>query len=279
MLSASVILLWLVSTGWLVRTTWFSSETRFDPVAPEEALDAFFKWSDRTTLAVLENGRRIGRMEVSGSEGREPRTGGYSRVLSTQGTLDVDDRDTKVGTRPGLNGTTWRLAAEFDQEMELQKFRLVFRIPKQELDLRMELKGEPPQIAARASVGGLVIYEAGKMSMDEDGNVIDEARDDQAGTATAPSLPPSAALGWLPGGALLNDRETWKPKIEASRGMMRVAGSNQPIYLVKLRFGDDESVAPIRLYLSETGEPWRIDTGWGFEAVAEVLVPVEDQAR
>src|SRR5690606_2664765 len=98
-----------------------------------------------------------------------------------------------------------------------------------------------------------------------------------AQSAMAP--PPPAALGWLPGGALMADPSAWKPKIEASRGVMTVAGSSQPVYRVEIRFTDDESTQPVRIYFSEAGEPWRIDSGWGFEAVAEVLTPVDDRPR
>ena len=31
----------------------------------------------------------------------------------------------------------------------------------------------------------------------------------------------------------------------------------------------------VKLYLSETGEPLRIETEWGYEALAAVLVPID----
>ena len=90
-------------------------------------------------------------------------------------------------------------------------------------------------------------------------------------------MPPSAAAaGWLPGGTLIADPESWKPQVTASRGVMQVAGSPQPVYLVEVRLGNDPNSNPVKLYFSEAGEPWRIDTGWGYEAMAEVLIPVEN---
>ena len=90
------------------------------------------------------------------------------------------------------------------------------------------------------------------------------------------SIPTRAtAAALFPGGGLVANPSAWEPEIEASRGTMELAGSSQVVYLVKVFLGSDRSGTPLKLYFSEAGEPWRIDTGWGYQAVAEVLIPVE----
>ena len=280
LLAALVVLFWIGSTGWLVQSIWFESETRFEPVDPEEALGAFFRWNDQSTLEILDNGRRLGPMYVGGFEGIDPRTGEFSRGLSTQGNMDGGRQGANLGDRENLVGTNWRMTAEFDEETRLKSFQAVLRVPRQELDVRMELDGDPAELATRVTMAGVVLLEVGELSIDEEGRGSSGGRKaSPTASSQVPVLPPAAAAGWLPGGALLTDEDAWRPKLEASRGVMKVAGSDQVVYLVKVKFGEDETTPPLRLYFSEAGEPWRIDTGWGFEAVAEVLIPVEDQIR
>ena len=271
LLSAFIILFWLATTGMLVRSIWFGEESRFEPVDPTEALGAFFQWNETSTLTIVENGQKIGQMVVSGFEGRDPRTGDFARGLSTQGTLDGRAESTGESGE-SLVGTSWRLTADFGESIELEHFDLKLRIPQQELDVRLALEGEPATLGARVIAGEMVIYETGSLAEGSQPGVA-------PGTLPAPvagALPPQAAMGWLPGGGLVaSDPEAWKPDVKASRGLMVVAGSRQPVYLVEVRLGSDLSSTPLKLYFSEAGEPWRIDTGWGYEAMAEVLIPIE----
>lgn len=272
LISALVVFFWLATTSWLVRSVWFADDAAFEAIDNEEALGAFFGWNETSTLAVLDNGRRIGQMVVSGFEGRDPRTGLFSRGLSTQGTLD-ESGGSGDGSLGNLVGTSWRMTAEFDEDSTVQDMEVALRVPKQEMNVRLELGGEPRELGARVMVGEMVLFETGRLSIDGDKAVAGKT------PPTGKSPPPPTAMSWLPGGALMADPEAWKPKITASRGLMTVAGSSQPVFRVEVRFTEDESIEPVRIYLSEAGEPWRIDTGWGFEAVAEVLTPVDDRPR
>ncbi len=271
LLSAFIILFWLATTGWLVRTVWFGAESRFQPVAPEEALGAFFRWNETSTLTVLENGERIGQMVVSGYEGWDPRSSQLARGLSTQGNLD--DRTEGYPGNEALMGTSWRMTADFDEETRMKAFQLSLRVPRQDLRVRLELAGEPTALGAQVMVGGAVLYQSGPLS----GDGASPGGDRAAAPPSGGMVPPAALSALIPGGQGLADASAWEPVIEASRGSLEIAGSNQPVYLVKISFGSGESGNPIRLYFSEAGEPWRIDTGWGYEAVAEVLIPVERQ--
>ena len=272
--SVAIVLFWLGTTGWLVRTVWFTDEDRFEPIGTEEVLGAFFRWNDTTNLTILENGVKIGQMALGGLEGEDPRTGAVVRGLSSSGTLDEPEMDSTGSAN--LSGLTWRLNANFAESSDLNDFETVIRVPKQNLNIRLEWKGEPPVLAARAMIGGVTIYESGQLSVNE--------ADDRGAAAMVENSPAVAAAkagafplpglgGGGPGG--LADASTWAPRIEASKGMMDAAGRGLPVYLLKIRFGNADLGEPLRLYLSEAGEPLRIDTGWGFEAVAEVLIPVE----
>lgn len=273
LLSAFILIFWLATTGLLVRSIWFGEETRFEPVDPSEALGTFFKWNETSTLTIVENGQKIGQMVVSGFEGRDPRTGDFARGLSTQGTLDGRAESAGEGGE-SLVGTSWRLTADFGQAVELEHFDLKLRIPQQELDVRLALEGDPPSVHAQVMAGEMVIYESGSPSAETLPGAAKKAG--APASSAVGTLPSYAAMGGLPGGSLLAmDPEAWKPDVKASRGLMVVAGSRQPVYLVEVRFGADTSTLPLKLYFSEAGEPWRIDTGWGYEAMAEVLIPVE----
>ncbi|MCB1062819.1 MAG: hypothetical protein KDN20_07855 [Verrucomicrobiae bacterium] len=272
-LSAFIVLFWVVSTGWLIRSVWFGSETRFEPVDPEVALGAFFQWNETSTLTILENGNRIGQMVANGAEGRDPRTGALIRGLSTQGNLD--DRIEGIPGNESLMGTSWRMSADFDETTKLKAFQLALRIPRQDLNVRLEVDGEPPALAARATVGETVLYESGVLSVDEPST--GRKRSEESGKATSGGLIPGGAIAsLLPGGGAMSDIANFYPTVEASRGSLEIAGSLQPVYLVKVNFGSEKTGTPIRIYFSEAGEPWRIDTGWGYEAVAEVLIPVDE---
>lgn len=277
-MAVCVVLFWLVSTGWLLRSIWFEEESNFEPVATEEALGRFFRWNDQSTLVVLDNGVRIGQMIVSGFEGEDRRAGEFNRSLSTQGNLDEIKAVKGQPSRENLAGSTWRLTADFDEEFELKEFATVLWIPRQTLDIRMELTSESRELAALVTMGEVEMLKVGELS--DKGESGRKRRSKNGGDDEAPpalQMPPAAAAGWLPGGAMLGDENAWKPDIKASRGSMEVAGGLQPVYLVEIAFGDQGP--PIKLYLSEAGEPWRIDSGWGFEAVAEVLIPASALSR
>lgn len=274
--SAAIVLFWLATTTWLIRSVWFSDRAGLEPVSKEEALGAFFRWNDTTNLSILENGVKIGQLAVSGLEGVDPRTGAFSRGLSTSGTLDEPGLES--GESAELSGVSWRLNADFSDSSDLKGFQAAIRVPGQNLTIRIEMAGEPPIIAARAMMGGLVIYESGRLSVDESEDVEPSG---EAGKRTDSASPlPALALSLMSeGGGLPGDVTAFQPKIEAGRGVMSGLARGLPVYVIEATFGQDAGFAPVRLFLSEAGEPLRIETEWGYEAVAEVLIPVESTIR
>lgn len=275
-LSAAIVLFWLGTTGWLVRTLWHQREGHFTPVETEEALGAFFRWNDTTDLIILENGVKIGQMNIAGLEGIDRATGKFSRGLSAFATLDepaMEQLDSAA-----LTGMNWRLSATFSEANALTGLETKIRVPRQDLDARLEWAGGDQSLAARATVGGVELYRAGRFS--------DEPAGKDAGVASpAPPISPALAesmLGSLglpgfggDGASELGAASGWMPRVEASKGTMESGGRSVPVYLIKLRQPQGGSPGDgIRIYLSEAGEPLRIDTGLGYEAMAEVLLPV-----
>jgi hypothetical protein len=65
----------------------------------------------------------------------------------------------------------------------------------------------------------------------------------------------------------------WKWSLKAFRGMHRFAGRRLPVYLLKL--SADQTEQTLKIYLSESGEPLQIDSDLGFQAISDVLAPIE----
>ena len=266
--STLIVVFWLGTTGWLLKTLYFSEEDRFEPIAVEEAIGTFFRSNDTTNLTVLENGVKIGQMVVGGLEGVDPRTRKMTRGLTSSGTLDEPESS-------ALNGFTWRLNANFSDSNEPKDLEATLRLPQQDLNLHFELNGDPPQVGARVTIGEATIFETGELSADDLGEALSGKGNGMSSRSANPIPMLLPGLSSPAGKSILADANSMMPKLEASKGFLEVAGRPLPVFLLKIRFGDGTMGEPIRLYLSEAGEPLRIDTGWGFEAVAEVLIPVE----
>jgi hypothetical protein len=56
-----------------------------------------------------------------------------------------------------------------------------------------------------------------------------------------------------------------------------LGGREMRAFLLTLR--SDKQAQEVRIYLSEAGEPLRIESDLGFEAVSEILVPLDAYQR
>ena len=73
--------------------------------------------------------------------------------------------------------------------------------------------------------------------------------------------------------------KAWAPELTGRYGSTMVAGRRMLVYQLAIRGKNSSSGnqprTEVKLYLSETGEPLRIETEWGYEALAAVLVPID----
>jgi hypothetical protein len=64
---------------------------------------------------------------------------------------------------------------------------------------------------------------------------------------------------------------------DARVGNFNLGGREMRAFLLTLR--SDKQAQEVRIYLSEAGEPLRIESDLGFEAVSEILVPLDAYQR
>lgn len=278
--TTAILLFWLSSTAWLAWTSWMSGTGRFEAIGTGEPLRAFFQWNDTADLVILGNGARIGQLSIGGFEGFDPRSGRETRGVTSSGTIDQPERGDEA--LAGWEGVTWRWNAGFSESMDLRHFEGVFRAPRQDLSVRLEVSGEPPELGARVQAGGQVLFETGTLSVAAEEDAGGPGRRPGRGsvgvgggnrrTGAGEIAPLVAGLSSTGGGA-----EAWLPRVEAARGMLRAAGREWSVYVLSVSLGPGDMLPPIRLFLSEAGEPIRIETGWGVEALAEVLIPLQDR--
>tara|TARA_R110000850_G_scaffold17330_3_gene53479 strand:+ start:266 stop:976 length:711 start_codon:yes stop_codon:yes gene_type:complete len=221
-------------------------------VDSREVYDVFFNWNDSTSMTLLENGARRGTITIAGGSGIDSEGGVFSNLLSGSGTLEKFD--------PVESTTTvdlfWKGLLEFDREISLRGGELSIRIPKQQLSTHLSYSGEPLRLDASASIGGQEIFKIG------------------GGENDASALP----LHLLPMGSMVGGLSSVNPsnlkwESEARMGNFSFGGRDMRAYLLILRAVDQDQV--IRVYLSEVGEPLRIESDLGFEAVSEILVPLD----
>lgn len=251
------VLFWLASVGWLMAVVWAPMEKRMKPVEAREALNAFFQWNESTNMTLLENGARRGQVTMAGYSGFNEKEGRELNGISLSGLLESE---AKIGVS-GKVDLFWRGVLEFldTEEMPVHQGDFSVRIPNRQLSAHLAFAGEPKQIKVQAMLNKIPIF----------------SYDSSAGTKL-PDLPQAAStllpLAGLPDPSSVKEEQI-KPKVAALRGMYRLSGRELPVYLLKLEF--DEFGQTIQIFLSEAGEPLRIETGFGYEAISEMLVPLE----
>ncbi|MEM9017634.1 MAG: hypothetical protein AAGC68_11525 [Verrucomicrobiota bacterium] len=252
-LSLFIILFWLASIAWLCVVVWSPPESRMTRIDPRAVYDVFFAWNDNTNMTLLENGRRRGLISVSGGSGTDSETGVFSNLLSVSGSVETPDP--KEGSRE--IDLFWRGVAEFSNELELQTGELTLRIPRRQLSAVLKGKADPISYEVQVKLSGREILNF----------------DSEAGNEIPLDRIPLDSLESVAG---VNPM-SMQLETEARVGEFPFGGRNLRAYLLVLKpVGYDQS---IRVFLSEAGEPLKIETGFGFEAVSEILVPLEAYQR
>lgn len=260
LLQIGIVILWLGATSWLVREVWFPAESRFAAVDSGEVVRRFFEWNESANLVLLESGRRIGLMTVNGYSGIDRSTGEFEEGLSIVGTLDPIAKGNRAPfSRAGLNGIV-----EFGPERKLKEAQFSMRLPVSGLSAHLAVNGVPLQLKAHLKVGDAVLFQTeGPLSV-------------EPGSFSEPApleLPENLPFGLsLQAGGIRDRILDWKPEISARRGRTRLGGSDVPVYLLALTSPEHYE---LKVWLTEIGEPLRIESNWGLEAVAEVLAPVQ----
>lgn len=247
-----IVLFWLGSIGWLCTVVWAPPGSRMTEVDPREVYDVFFGWNDQVDLTLLENGERRGQLTVAGASGPGSETEEFVNDLSISGAFE-DFRSTESAPSSNLFP---KGSFQFDGDFELISSNLSFRIPRRELEAFFSIEGNPRRIRARATMGGaeLFLY-------------------DSATQGDIENLP----LQMFPLGSMFAEGEfdlsALSFETEARMGFFKFEDRKMRAYLLTLRA--PEQGQELRVYLSEAGEPLKIETDLGFEAVSEILVPLD----
>jgi len=221
----------------------------------------FFAWNEQTTMTLLDNGSRRGEITIGGSSGDDRKTGQFSNVFSMTGTIDTIDPSNDF---PGID-LSWRGSAEFSRELEFNSGDFSVRIPGLNLSAHMDLEGDPMVAKAQVSMSEIPIFR-----FDSSANSLN--------SGTLQSLPFSSILGEsLPFASMLESGEVDPSladfNIDARMGNFTFGGRDLRAYLLIVSAG--ENGESMRIFLSEVGEPLRIETDFGFEAVSEILMPLD----
>lgn len=267
--SIAIVLFWLGSVAWLCAVVWAPPGSRMAKIDPREVYAVFFAWNDSTKMTLLENGARRGEVTIAGGSGVEAETGVFERFLSLSGQLDSFDE--RSGT-PVVD-LFWKGTLTFTETMESRGGDFSVRIPSKELTAMIAYEGPiagvgttstspvgPTPMRARVVMGGREIFAIGPDSP------FDPAM-------AAPMLGPLASMG----GVNFLDPSRLSFTVEARVGNFNLGGREMRAFLLTLR--SDEQDQELRIYLSEAGEPLRIESDLGFEAVSEILVPLEAYQR
>jgi hypothetical protein len=241
-------------------------------VGPEKVFEMFFAWTEGADLAILKDGRRVGQMSLSaqveqnsspddekfGEVTREISIAGSLLSLSSQGNGEKQIRDEEI---------YWRGVMAIADGLNFPKGDFVVRMPNAGLSIQFGFDQPANTIAltVRSGSENLINYH---------GN--------PAGLAELPDL------GWLgrflPLDSLLGSKglsegmiKAWAPEIDGRFGTAMIAGRRMLVYqlVLKSKSSGGKPRGETKLFLSETGEPLMIQTAWGYEALAEVLVPLE----
>ena len=236
---------------------------------PEKVLGMFFSWTEGADLTILKDGQRIGQMSLSTQEKKMSSGDEGLREVSMAGSLG----GMSVKHRAGAGGARdkefhWRGVMSVTDDMNFPKGDFVLNMPK--IGMGAQFGFDNP---------------AGTISVDVrsgDKEII-KYKGSPTGLKDLPEL------GWigrlLPLDALLGGRmsegmmKAWAPELTGRYGSTMVAGRRMLVYQLAIRGKNSSSGnqprTEVKLYLSETGEPLRIETEWGYEALAAVLVPID----
>lgn len=267
-----IVLFWLGSVGWLCAVVWAPPESRMDRIDPLEVYRVFFGWNDSANMTLLEHGVRRGQITVSGGSGNDPVTGDFTRDLSFTASLETYD----ARSVSHLVDLFWRGTISFTEAMDLLASEFSVRIPDKDLSAHLHY-------LESAKAGKVVVRMAGREILSFDSTT---AGPDERATESPFAV--LGALGGTPGdanmlGALSGfglaalNPAAMELETSARMGNFNFGGRDMRAYFLTLR--NPEHDQELRIYLSEVGEPLKIESDLGFEAISEVLVPLDAYRR
>ncbi|MDF1753929.1 MAG: hypothetical protein P1U89_14195 [Verrucomicrobiales bacterium] len=248
-LQIGTLVFWLATMGWLAKTILTPDEAGMVEVDPRRPVRIFFDWNDTNRMVLLQNGRKLGELQMVGfSEDEEGGLAGFSTAIMLNG--DVEGP---------VVGTFGRGLFKFNDDFSLESSDFLFRMPSNNFKILASARKGSEVVKAEVSLAGNKIF-----SYDgEDPNAVrpDVEQILKGNTMATELLSKTGAP------------TDWKWKVEAFRGRHLFAGKRLPVYLIRLSM--DQTEQNVRIYLSESGEPLKIETDLGFQAVSEILAPIE----
>jgi hypothetical protein len=258
LLSLLIVGLWLGSLTWLAVEQLAPPESRMTEIDPREVYEVFFAWNDTANLTLLEQGRRRGQLAIAGGSGTSPESSEIDRVLSLSGVVETYD--------PGAATTKvemfFRGLLELAEDYSMKKGEAAVRLPERQINATLTLEGRPLQYRLTSTLHG-----ADWLSFQGGGN------SEKVGTALPPALLPLTGMLGLDS----IDPATFTWTQQARFGEFSLQGRRMPAYRLSLKADDFDS--ELRIYFSQVGEPLWIDTDFAYEAISEVLVPLEAYQR
>ncbi|MEX2578321.1 MAG: hypothetical protein WD342_04620 [Verrucomicrobiales bacterium] len=244
-----IVLFWAASIGWLCSVVWAPPGSRMAAVDAREVYDVFFNWNDTVDMTLLENGVRRGQITASGGSGIDSSSNRLSNFVSFSGSMN-SFRPAEADSAVSL---FWNGVAKFTEDLALDEAELSLRIPRRFLVAHFAVEGEPRSIKARATLGEKELFRF----------------DGEAGAPLPANLLPFGSMM----GLSVIDPANLELKVDAGMGDFKFEGRTMRAYLLRVRA--TEQGQEVRIFLSEAGEPLRIETDFGFEAISEILVPLD----
>jgi len=262
LLTMAIVLFWLGSVAWLCAVIWAPPGSRMARIDPREVQSVFFAWNDSTKMTLLENGLRRGEVVISGGSGIEAESGVFERVVSLSGQIEGYDEK----SASNLVEVFWKGSLAFTETMDSRGGEFSLRIPAKELSLQVAYDGPMPNVSqsrsAKIAMRGRLVMAGREVFSFSPEEPIDAAM-------VSPLIGSFASVG----GINAFDPASLKFNTGARVGDFNLGGREMRAFLLTLR--SDEQDQEVRVFLSETGEPLRIETDLGFEAVSEILVPLD----
>lgn len=269
-LPLGIVLFWLGSVGWLCAVVWAPPGSRMARVDPREVYRVFFSWNDSTNMSLLEHGVRRGQVTVSGGSGNDPVTGAFTRDLSLSGSLErYDPRSVSH-----LVDLFWKGTVSFTEGMALLEGDFSIRVPGEDLSARLHYLESAGTVELRVSKDGREILGFDDLASGAGGSTA-ESPLAMLGAMAGGASGGLGALGGLGPGSL--HPGALSLEAGARMGNFNFGGRDMRAYLLTLRHPAHHQ--ELRVYLSEAGEPLKIESDLGFEAVSEILVPLDAYRR
>ncbi len=261
-LQIAIVLAWLGSTTVLIQRTYFPDEERYPEADAKEVAELFFEQAKSTDLAILRNGRQIGRMNLNPRSGhsKSPITwdeSGAVREIFFSGFLTEK-------TEPGeisFGQMSWNGSVFLDSDMKLSAVRLGGRVPQLATG-QVQLSLYPPNLTYEIRQGREIAF---------------SSNDPEKTRRTLEEF--SQLLGEMPIdlGILDQDSEQLgqllamvQPTVDCRHGQFRIFEDRYHGFIISLSLLEEWKV---RVFLSELGELLKIDGIPDLLILGEAFVP------